>query len=104
MMDLSGISAKKLVAKVLGVDPANVVLIRLGGWVKNVDSPLFLNGLANTPDYASYDEAFPQETSRFMATVAMKAGNSLGRDFNIELDQADIEAMIAAGEPGEFDL
>lgn len=104
MMDLSGISAKKIVAKVLGVPASSLVVLRLGGWVKNVDSPAFQNGIQNTPDYADYDAAFPQESSRFMATVAIKAGNTVGRDLNIEIDQTDIEAMIAAGEPGEFDL
>lgn len=103
-MDLSNYSAKKIVAKVLGVPAASVVLLRLGGWVSNVDSPAFTNGIANTPDYATYDAAFPQTSSRFLATVAMKAGNTVGRDFNIEMDQADVEAMIAAGEPGEFDI
>jgi hypothetical protein len=103
-MDLSSYSAKKIVAKVLGVPASSVVLLRLGGWVSNVDSPAFQNGIQNTPDYADYDAAFPQTSGRFMATVAMKAGNTVGRDFNIEIDKADIDAMIAAGETGEFDL
>lgn len=103
-MDLSGISAKKIVAKVLGLPASNIVILRLGGWLTNVDSPAFLNGIQNTPNYADYDEAFPQLPARFLAIVAIKAGNTIGRELNIEVEQADIEAMIAAGTPGEFEL
>lgn len=103
-MDLSTYSAKKIVCKSLKVDPANLVLIRLGGWLTNVDSPIFLNGIQNTPDPVGFDSAFPQTSARFQAVVAVKAGETIGRDFVIEMTQEEIEALIAAGQPGEFDI
>lgn len=103
-MNLSGFSAKKIVAKRLGIPVESFVLLRLCGWLENVDSPAFLNGVANTPNAVEYDAAFPQTGTKYQATVAMKIGNTVGQEIFIDIDHRDIEEMVNVGSAGEFDL
>lgn len=103
-MNLSSLSAKKIIAKRLGVSPDNFILLRLGGWVENIDSPAFQNGFANAPDPVGYDAAFPAKPVRFQATVAIKTGQTVGQAIFVDIDYRDIEDMVAAAGDGEYAL
>lgn len=103
-VDLSNISAKKLAAKHLGLPPSLLVVLRIGGWAQGIDSPAFLNGIANTPDFADYDSVLPSLVGRFLVTVAVKSGDDLGADINVDLELSRIESMIANEAPGYFEL
>lgn len=103
-MNLEGISAKKIIAARLGVPVENFALLRLGGWLENIDSPAFQNGLANTENPLAYDSAFPVAPMKLQATVSMKIGNSYGQPIVIDIDAVDVVAHVNAGSPGEFSL
>ena len=102
-MNLSQVSVKKVLASYINLPAASIVILRVSGWLSNIDSPAFLNGIQNTPNPEQYDTGFTQNPQRLQITWAIKAGGSVGSAMITEIEQSQIEELVTA-DPSAFDL